>query len=104
MFVSIKGSSYAWFKRAIERGDLPLIRATAAELPAVNLQDALAVLSVIAAKEPDLYERAACRWLARLALERDVTLDRLGVALAALDALGDGSTGAHAALARLAGQ
>ena len=99
--MSIKGSSYAWFKRAIERGDLPLIRATAAELPAVNLVDALAVLSVIASKEPDLYERAACRWLARLALERDVTLDRLGIALAALDALGSGSHTAHAALGRL---
>jgi len=36
-----------------------------------------------------------------LALERDVTLDRLGIALAALDALGSGSHTAHAALARL---
>ncbi len=66
--MSIRGSSYKWFKNAIERGDLPLIRATAAELPVVNLADALAILPVIAAKEPDLYERAACRWLARLAL------------------------------------
>ena len=99
--MSTKGSSYKWFRDAIARGDLPLIRATAAELPAVNLEDALAVLTVIAVKEPDLYERAACRWLARLALERDVTLDRLGVALAALDALGGGSGTAHAALMRL---
>jgi len=99
--VSIKGSSYRWFRDAIERGDLPLIRATAAELPAVNLHDALAVLAVIAAKEPEVYERAACRWLARLALERDVTLDRLGIALAALDALGSGSHTAQTALARL---
>jgi len=100
--VSIKGSSYRWFKDAIERGDLPLIRATAAELPAVNLADALAVLAVIAVKEPNLYERAACRWLARLALERDVTLDKLSAALVALDALGGGSDQAQTALAQLA--
>jgi hypothetical protein len=54
--------------------DLPLIRATPAELPAVNLTDALAILPVIAAQEPDLYERAACRWLGRLALEREIGL------------------------------
>ncbi len=101
MFVSIKGSSYTWFKSAIDRGDLPLIRATAAELPAINLADALSILPVIAAEEPDLYERAASRWLGRLALERDVTLDHLGAALAALDALGNGSDAAHAALVRL---
>ncbi len=101
VFVSIKGSSYAWFKRAIERGDLPLIRATAAELPAVNLEDALAILPVIATKEPDLYERAACRWLGRLSLERDVGLDEIGVALAALDALGSGSGPACTTLDRL---
>jgi len=34
--VSIKGSDYKWFRQALERGDLPLVRATAAELPAVN--------------------------------------------------------------------
>lgn len=89
MFVSIKGSSYSWFRRAVDRGDLPLIRATAAELPAVNLQDALAILPVIAEQEPDLYERAACRWLGRLVLERSVTLEQVGVAVVALDQLPD---------------
>jgi len=100
--ISIRGSSYQWFKSAIEKGDLPLIRQTASELPRVNLEDALAVLTVIAVKEPNLYERAACRWLARLALERDVTLDRLRVALAELDELGNGSDTAPSRLAQLA--
>jgi hypothetical protein len=43
-FVSIKGSDYRWFKEALERGDLPLVKATAAQLPAVNLEDALSVV------------------------------------------------------------
>jgi hypothetical protein len=71
-------------------------------LPAVNLTDALAILPVIATKEPQLYERAACRWLGRLALERDVGLEQIGMALAALDALGNGLSVARSVLARLA--
>jgi hypothetical protein len=83
--VSIKGRPYAWFRSAIDRGDLAGIRAAAAEMPVVDLTDALQILPVIAAKEPGNFERAACRWLARLALERDVGLEEIGVALAALD-------------------
>jgi hypothetical protein len=85
--VSIKGSSYARFKRAIGTGNLLLIRGAAAELPKVELHDALAILPVIAAKEPAKYERAACRWLARFALERHAGLDEIGEALAALQQL-----------------
>ena len=46
--MSIKGSSYARFKRAIDTGNLRLIRTAAAELPQVQLHDALAILPVIA--------------------------------------------------------
>lgn len=87
MFVSSQGSPYARFKRAIDTGNLRLIRLTAAELPGVQLHDALAILPVIAAKEPAKYERAACRWLARFALERQTDLEALGRALTALDEL-----------------
>ena len=87
MFVSIKGGSYARFRRAIESGNLALIRGAAGELPVVNLDDALAILPVIASEEPERYERAACRWLARLALERPVGLEEIRLALAALDEL-----------------
>ena len=59
------------------------------ELPTVNLEDALAILPVIAREEPTRYDRAACRWLARFALERKVGLEEIGVALAALDQLPD---------------
>jgi len=41
VFVSIKGRDYFWFRDALARGDLPLVKATAADLPAVNLEDAL---------------------------------------------------------------
>ena len=85
--MSIKGGSYARFRRALETGNLAIIRGAAAELPAVNLVDALAILPVIAREQPDKYDRAACRWLARLALERHVGLEEIGVALEALDRL-----------------
>ena len=87
MFVSIKASSYLNFKRSLATHDLLLIRAAAAELSAVNLEDALEILPIIATAGPMTYERAACRWLARLALEKDVGLEQLGVTLAALDRL-----------------
>ena len=67
--MSIKASSYANFKRSLATNDLLLIRTAAAELLGVNLQDALEILPIIATAEPMTYERAACRWLARLALE-----------------------------------
>ena len=60
------------------------------------------MLAVIAEKEPPLFGRAACRWLARLAVGRDVTLEDLGLALAALHLLGDGSETAQAKLAQMA--
>jgi hypothetical protein len=40
-FVSIKGSDYRWLKQALERGDLPLVKASAAQLPSVDLPTAL---------------------------------------------------------------
>ena len=87
VFVSIRASSYANFTRSLATNDLLLVRAAAAELPKVNLRDALHILPVIAASEPYLFDRAGCRWLARLALETNVDLEQLGVALAAIDRL-----------------
>ena len=42
-FVSIKGGPYARFRRALDTGNLTLVRAAAAELPRVALPDALRV-------------------------------------------------------------
>ena len=98
----MKGSSYANFKRALATNDLLLIRAAAAELPKVNLRDALEILPIIASAEPLTYDRAACRWLARLAIETHVGLEQLGVALAALDRLPEDSARSVEVLARFA--
>ena len=57
--MSIKGSDYRWLKQALEQGDLPLVKATAAELPAVNLEDALEVALLVIEHEPANAERAA---------------------------------------------
>ena len=88
-FISSPGSAYARFRRAVGSGNLLPIRIAAAELPKVQLHDSLAILPVIAEKEPARYERAACRWLARFALEREPGLEEIGAALAALERLPD---------------
>jgi hypothetical protein len=50
VFVSIKGGSYANFHRALERGNLEVIRAAAAELPRVDVADALAIVLLMSAQ------------------------------------------------------
>ena len=64
------GSAYAQFQRALKTGNLTLIRNAAAELPRVDLGDALAVCVAIQEAEPERFERAALRWLARFCVER----------------------------------
>ena len=82
--MSIKGSDHRWFRDALDRGDLPLVKATAAELPAVNLDDALSIALLVIEHEPHNAERAAVRWIGRWALEsREATLDGLLEATAA---------------------
>jgi hypothetical protein len=64
------GHPYPRFQRALATGNLHLIRAAAAELPRVDLADALAVCMAIREAEPQRFERAALRWLARYAVEK----------------------------------
>ena len=64
------GSPHARFRRALATGNMHIIRAAAAELPIVNLGDALSVCVAIARAEPARFERAALRWLARYCVER----------------------------------
>ena len=65
-----RGGPYARFRRALDSGNLLLIRSAAAELPAVPLEDALAVCLVLRGAEPESYNRAVMRWLGRFCLER----------------------------------
>jgi hypothetical protein len=83
-----QGSPYGRFRRALEQGNLQLVRAAAGELPTIRLDDALRVCLLIRDRDPQRYERAALRWVARFAVE------------AGAATLGDVQAAAHA-LARL---
>jgi hypothetical protein len=88
MFVTSDGSPYSRFKRALANGNLLMIRAAAAELPRIGLRDALEICLVVRGQDGDRFERAAVRWLGRFALEaRDVTIEAIQAAAAALDAM-----------------
>ncbi len=101
--MSIKGSSYAWFKKALERGDLATVRSELSDLPPLTLEDALSVALLICEHEPENAERAAVRWLRKLAERPDVTLAELRQALDAFAVLVEDADGAEASLRRLAG-
>ena len=62
--------------RALDTDNLALIRTAASELPQVSLDDALLICLVIREREPELFDRAACRWLARYATDRRATRAR----------------------------
>ncbi len=101
-FVSIKGSDYRWLKDALLRGDLPLVKATVAQLPAVNLADALEIALLVLEREPHNGHRAAVPWIGRLCLERrEVTLGQVREALDAFAHLVEDPDAAEAALRRL---
>ncbi len=78
---------YAVFRRALERGNATAALAAAGDLPHVALEDALA-LTLLLRDEPERYERAAVRWLTRLAREQpELTLAEAQAVLALLAAL-----------------
>jgi hypothetical protein len=102
MFVSVKGSPYARFQRALRLGKLDQIRDAAAELPRVDLVDALHICLLMSTQDDDRFDRAATRWLARFAIERpQVGLDDLRLGLQALRTLPRDAEAARRALARL---
>jgi hypothetical protein len=99
----VTGSDYRWLKQALERGDLPLVKATAAQLPAIDLPTALEIALLVLEREPNNGERAAVRWIGRLCLERrDVTLGQVREALDAFSLLVEDPDAAEARLHRLA--
>ncbi|HWI71886.1 MAG TPA: hypothetical protein VNT55_08030 [Baekduia sp.] len=82
--MSDAGSAYSRFQRALTTGNLSIIRAAAAELPVIRLDDALQVCVLLRDREPDRYERAAVRWIGRYCVERpDATLEDVDHARAA---------------------
>jgi hypothetical protein len=100
--VTSSGSPYSRFKRALSTGNLALVHAAAAELPAVDLADALAICLLMSARDDERFERAAVRWLARLAMERPgVGLGELRNGLVAFEAMPYNRTAARETLAEL---
>lgn len=100
--VSVKGSAYARFQRALARGELDLIRDAAAELPRVDLVDALQICLIMSSRDAERFDRAAARWLARFTLEAPrVGLDDLRRGLEALRDLPHDQPAARRALGAL---
>ena len=66
-----QGDPYTRLRRVLEtRSSALLIRAAAAELPSVPLEDALDICLALLELEPGSYPRIATRWGSRLAIER----------------------------------
>ena len=83
-----QGHPYTRLRRVLEtRSSALLIRAAAAELPSVPLEDALDICLALLELEPDSYPRIATRWGSRLAIERKLDLVDAQLAFAALAAL-----------------
>jgi aminoglycoside/choline kinase family phosphotransferase len=96
------GSPYARFQRALRIGRLSMVRAAAAELPRIDLDDALSICLLISEQDVERFERAAVRWLARLSLEvPTIRIEDLRAGLLAFEALADNPVGARTALADL---
>ncbi len=87
-----QGGPYSRFRRALDTGNLMVIRSAAAELPQIDLEDALRICFVMRGAEPVAYDRAVLRWLARFARERAFSLGQLKVAIAAFEGLADNPT------------
>jgi hypothetical protein len=96
------GSPYSRFRRALRSGNLFLIQAAAADLPQVDLADALAICLLMGDQADVRFDRAATRWLARLVCERPaVGLEDLRTALTALEALPHNPLAARQVLAEI---
>ena len=79
LFVTSQGSAYSRFQRSLTTGNLQLIEAAAAELPKVSLEDARAVLVVVAQRG----DPAAARWVGRLLTEMPADLSDARFAIGA---------------------
>jgi len=85
--MTAQGHPRAVFRRAIERGNLLVAEMTARELGAVSLDEALALVCLVAEHSPERLDAFARRWVARLAAECQLTLAELDLAITALRAL-----------------
>jgi hypothetical protein len=84
-----QGSAVIRLQRAIANPNTSAmqIRAIARELPAVGLEDALAIVLALLEREPGSFSRTGARWGARLVLERRLDLADAQLVLASLATL-----------------
>jgi hypothetical protein len=96
VFVTAQGSPYARLRRGLRDRNLPLAVDAAGQLPQVSLADALDLcLLLVEQGAQGRFERAAARWVGRLAVEARLELAEAQLAAAALAML----RGERAALA-----
>lgn len=89
-----QGTAHGRFTRCVTNGNLRGGEMAARELGRLSLDDALSLCVLIADRDPSRFERAALRWLDPLLSERSPSLEDVGLAVAALDGLRDGSRAA----------
>ena len=87
MFVTSPEDAYSRFRRALLTKNVTLVRAAAADLRRIGLDDALRILVVLAEKHDPRYDRAAARFAARLTSERQLDLADARYVLALAEAL-----------------
>lgn len=85
------------FRQAINGRNVALAD-RAARLEPLTLDQALECMILLAEKCDDRYERAAARFVARLAVEKRLTLDEHGRAVAVMDRVPADPDGARSAL------
>jgi hypothetical protein len=84
-FVTAQGSPLTRLRRALAGGDLLAARTAAPDLPHVDLEEAAALLVLIARHDPEKLDAAAVRFLGRACLERSfITLDDAQLLVACL--------------------
>lgn len=86
--MTAQGSALTRYRRALERRHVFGAEVAAKEMAFLSLRDALGLLALYATEQSPKYDRAAARWLGRLALGTDdLLLSDLQLAAAALLAL-----------------
>jgi hypothetical protein len=100
VFVTAQGSPLSRLRRALAGGDLLAARTAASDLPHVGLDEAAALLVLIASEDPEKLDAAAVRFLGRACLERSfITLDDAQLLTACLAQLERGDDESRASFA-----
>jgi|KBSMisStaDraftv2_1062788.scaffolds.fasta_scaffold13489_5 hypothetical protein len=91
VFVTAQGSPLTKLRRALAGGDLAAARVAAGDLPHVGLDEAAALLALIASSDPERLEPASVRFLGRVCVERAPALEDARMLAACLAQLQDES-------------